>query len=84
MPIKEGFRRLRLAKGMTQQDLANVADLALSVVVSLEAGRVADPRISTLQKIARALGVGVDDLAGEFGIEAESEPEERKKPRKRK
>jgi transcriptional regulator with XRE-family HTH domain len=85
MPIKDKVRQLRRAAGMTQQALAVKADLSISVVVHLEAGRITDPRVRTLRKIARALGVTLDDLAGENGGEGEAaEPGAPKRTRKRK
>jgi transcriptional regulator with XRE-family HTH domain len=93
MPIKDRLKQLRTAAGMTQQALAVKAGLSVSAVVHLEAGRIPDPRISTLRALARALGVSIDDLAAEDEPEAEPEaqateqpapPEPPKKPRKKK
>jgi transcriptional regulator with XRE-family HTH domain len=58
------IRRLRIAKGWTQQTLAERAKVSLGYVVRLEAGRY-DPKLSTLRKVAKALGVKVRDLLGE-------------------
>jgi transcriptional regulator with XRE-family HTH domain len=70
MPIKDRVRQLRKAAGLTQQALAVKAGLSVSAVVQLEAGRVPDPRVSSLKALARALGVTLDALAGD-----EDEPE---------
>jgi transcriptional regulator with XRE-family HTH domain len=60
------IRELREAAGMTQQALAVAAGVSISVVTKLEQGQNEDPRVSTLQALARALGVKVDDmLAGQ-------------------
>jgi transcriptional regulator with XRE-family HTH domain len=79
MPIKDKVKELRTAAGLTQQALAEKARLSISAVVHIEAGRIPDPRISTLRKLAQALEVSLDELAGE-----EDEPtEEPKKPRRK-
>jgi transcriptional regulator with XRE-family HTH domain len=77
MAIKDRLKELRTALDWSQQTLAMNAGLSLSAVVQIEAGRIDDPRINTLRKLARALGVSLDELAGE------EEGEEPKKPRKK-
>src|SRR5262249_33109773 len=67
MPIKDRLRELRVAAGLTQQALAVRAGLSISGVVHLEAGRIPDPRVSTLKALAVALGVGLDALAFDPG-----------------
>jgi transcriptional regulator with XRE-family HTH domain len=66
---------------MTQQALATAAGLSISAVVHIKAGRIPDPRISTLRALAKALGVSLDDLAAEDEPPAE-EPEKPKRPRR--
>jgi transcriptional regulator with XRE-family HTH domain len=63
MPISDRLKELRNKAGMTQQALATVAGLSISAIIHIEAGRIPDPRLSTLQALARALGCKVDDLA---------------------
>jgi DNA-binding XRE family transcriptional regulator len=58
-------RRLRAQAGMSQQALAQEANLSLSIVAQVERGRVKDPRYSTLRAIAGVFGVKVKDLTGE-------------------
>jgi transcriptional regulator with XRE-family HTH domain len=55
-------KQLREAAGLSQQALAQAAGLSISVVTQLEQGVKADPRISTVAALARALGVSVDSL----------------------
>jgi transcriptional regulator with XRE-family HTH domain len=69
MPIKDRLKQLRTAANLSQQALAIKAGLSVSAVVKLEAGGIPNPRVNTLQAIARALGVKVDDL-----LEEEEEP----------
>lgn len=89
MPLRDRLRRLRTAAGLTQQQLAVKAGLSVSVVVHLEGGRIPDPRMSTLKALAKALGVGLDELAGGGGEQSEGgcappeEPPPAQKGRKR-
>jgi len=56
------LRTLREAAGLSQQDVAERADLSLSLIAKMEQGRKADPRASTLLAIAGALGVRAGQL----------------------
>jgi transcriptional regulator with XRE-family HTH domain len=80
MAIKERLRELRIAAGLTQQELAVRAGLSVSAVAHLEVGRIPDPRVSTLQALARALGVSLDSLAGEEPPQAP--PKKARNPKK--
>ena len=57
--------QLRQRHALTQARLARAAGLSAAIVASLEQGQRADPRVSTVIKLARALGVPVDELLGE-------------------
>lgn len=54
--------RLRRASGLTQEEIARRAGLATVTVSKLEEGRVADPKSSTLSRIAKVLGCTVGQL----------------------
>jgi transcriptional regulator with XRE-family HTH domain len=84
MPIGDRLKQLRTAAKLTQQALAVKAGLSVSAVIHIEAGRVPDPRVRTIQAIARALGVTVDEIISEEEGEAldQTEPERPKKPRR--
>jgi len=88
MPVKELFKAKREEKGMTQQQLANAAGVSLSFVAQLESGRIDDPRVSTLRRLAEALGLKLDDVADEFGRHPKAKASEKKpdnlRPRRRK
>lgn len=73
MSLGERLRELRERAGLTQQSLATAAGLSISAVVKIEASR-ADPSWTTVQALARALGVAV----GEF--DRSDEPATPKKP----
>lgn len=53
--VGEQIRRLRVAAGLTQCELANRMGSTQPAVAHLEAGRRA-PMLATLEKVARALG----------------------------
>ena len=60
------IKALRETTGLSQQEIADRGDLSVSLVAKLEQGKKADPRTSTLLKLARALdvtaGALLDDL----------------------
>ncbi len=58
------LKMLRYARGYTQQVLADAAGISRDTYQNIESGR-SDPRASTLQSIAKVLGVEVQDLFGE-------------------
>jgi transcriptional regulator with XRE-family HTH domain len=51
------LQTLREAAGLSQQEVADRAELSLSLIAKMEQGRKADPRASTLIALATALGV---------------------------
>jgi transcriptional regulator with XRE-family HTH domain len=51
------LRTLREAAGLSQQEVAERADLSLSLITKMEQARKADPRASTVIALAAALGV---------------------------
>lgn len=61
MKLAMRIKRLRKAKGLTQEVLAHRAKLSHGYIARLEIGRH-DPTLSTLKKLARALGVSVSEL----------------------
>ncbi len=54
----------RLTAGLTQQQLCHKADLSFSTLTKIERGAIKAPSIFTVQAIAAALGVSLDDLVG--------------------
>jgi transcriptional regulator with XRE-family HTH domain len=51
------LRTLRETAGLSQQEVADKADLSLSLITKMEQARKADPRASTILALAAALGV---------------------------
>jgi transcriptional regulator with XRE-family HTH domain len=45
-----------------QDRLSKLADLSLNTIVNVEAGNNPNPTIETIEKIAKALGVSIDEL----------------------
>jgi len=60
--ISKNIRKLRLEKGLSQDRLSKMADVAHPTIIKIESGAIQSPTVETAQKIARALGVGIDDL----------------------
>ncbi|TCO75177.1 helix-turn-helix domain-containing protein [Marinisporobacter balticus] len=56
------IRELRLKKGYTSRDLANLSNLSKSYVEELERGDKNNPSFTTVEKLADALNVFIDDL----------------------
>lgn len=57
----------RIEKGMSQNQLAKLCNVPQSVISDIESGITKAPRIDTLQAIAAALGVTIDELIGKAG-----------------
>lgn len=60
-------KRLQMARqsaGLTQQALCQKAELSYSTLTKIERGAIKAPSIFTIQHIAWALGVGLDELMG--------------------
>jgi len=60
--IAKNIKRLRQAKELSQDRLSKLADLSLNSVVNIESGNNPNPTIETLEKIAKALGVSIEEL----------------------
>lgn len=60
--IARNIKNVRQEKGISQDRLSKLADLSLNTVVTVESGTNPNPTIETLSKIAKALGVRVEDL----------------------
>ncbi len=58
------LQEARQAGGLTQQQLCHQANLSFSTLTKIERGAIKAPSIFTIQAIAGALGVGLDELIG--------------------
>ena len=63
-PIGDNLRRLRTARGETQTALATRTGVSVDLIKKLEQGRREGARLTTLTKLADALGVGLSELTG--------------------
>lgn len=63
--IAKNIRRIRHAKGYSQDKLSKLADVSFHTITKIEAGDTPNPTIDTMRKIADALEVSVDDLLNE-------------------
>lgn len=61
-PLSKNLRKLREQKGLSQDRLAKLADIANNTIIKIEQGENQNPTLDTLKKMAKALGVSVDKL----------------------
>jgi len=54
--------RLRKQKGLSQEKLARLSDVANNTIIKMESGENDNPTLETLRKVAKALDVSVDKL----------------------
>jgi len=62
--VGDRLKTLRIRRALTQEELAERAGLSKNAVNRLEVGK-AEPRMSTLRKLAKALDVDPSELVGE-------------------
>ncbi len=60
--IGEKIRRLRKARELTQEKLAEFANVDPKTIIEIEGGKRANPTLKTLNKISRALKVSLENL----------------------
>lgn len=77
LPFGAALRRLRLAAGMSQEQLGLEAGVQRNFISLIETGQN-QPTISTIVKLARALGMKASELVAE----AEAEADNRRKGRR--
>lgn len=59
------MRQIRESRGMTQSELAKETGIPQSVISDIESGKTKNPRIDTMEAIARVLGVKLEELRSE-------------------
>ena len=62
--VGDRIKTLRIRRALTQEELADIAGLSKNAVNRLELDK-AEPRMSTLRKLAKALDVEPAELIGE-------------------
>jgi Predicted transcriptional regulators len=68
-------KRLQMARqnaGLTQQALCHKADISYSTLTKIERGAIKAPSIFTIQNIAEALGISLDELMAGTGSSSKS------------
>ncbi len=75
MALGSKLKELRLKRGLSLQDLADLIGASKAHVWDLETGRSKNPTIDLLGKLAKALGTSISDLVDENpdGDEQETE-----------
>lgn len=56
------IKEAREEANMTQEELSDKADVSRSIINGLETGRATETKVSTLQKIAKALNLTINDI----------------------
>ncbi len=62
--VGERLKALRIRRALTQEELGQRAGLSKNAINRLEVGK-AEPRMSTLRKLAKALDVDPSELVGD-------------------
>ena len=57
------IKTLRMKAGLSQDGLARKANVAYTTLTKMETGVIKNPSIYAVAKIAKAIGVSLDDLA---------------------
>ncbi len=68
--IGDKIKNLIKQKDMTQEELARKADIPYATLLKIVSGSVENPTIKTMQVLAMALEVSVDDLLIDIKIKA--------------
>lgn len=60
--IARNIKKYRQKLDISQDKLSKLADIAYNVIIKIESGVTPNPTIETMAKIAKGLGVSIDDL----------------------
>jgi len=60
--IGNKIKQRRNKQGLTQDELARKADLPYTTLTKIETNVITKPSIQTVMKIAKGLGISLDDL----------------------
>lgn len=67
-PLSENLARIRKARDLSQEALAEAADVGVDTVARIEQGTRTTTRPETARRLAAALGVSVDMLLGNLAV----------------
>ena len=56
------IKDVRIAKGMSQVELAKASGVSRGTIIGLESGKITNTQTDTIRQIAKALGCPVDTL----------------------
>ena len=65
----KNLKKLRQKKGWSQEKLAREAGISYNTLIKIERGGIKNPKLETLIKLAKALGVSIDELIGKISEE---------------
>lgn len=60
--VAKNIKKYRKEMGLSQDKLSRLADVAHATIIKIESGGIQSPTIDTVQKIAKALKINVEDL----------------------
>jgi len=60
--VAKNIKKYRKQRGLSQDKLSRLADVSHATIIKIESGGIQSPTIDTVQKIAKALGIGLEDL----------------------
>jgi len=60
--VAKNIKKYRKQLGLSQDKLSRLADVSHATIIKIESGGIQSSTIDTVQKIAKALGVGLEDL----------------------
>jgi transcriptional regulator with XRE-family HTH domain len=60
--IARNIKKLRKQRGLSQDKLSKLADISHNTIIKIESGAIQSPTMDTASKIAKALGVKIDEL----------------------
>jgi len=61
----KNLAKIRREKGFTQEGLAREANISYHTLIKIESGGIKNPKIETVIKLSKALGISIDKLVGE-------------------
>jgi len=76
MRMGQRIKAQREKKGWSQHELARQSGIPQATISRLESGEMKDVQTMLARRLARALGVGLDYLAGTFEDDEGAEPAE--------
>ena len=60
--LKENLKKYREEKGLSKLALARKTGLSARCIEHIEYGKAENPKVTTLEKIAKVLNISIDDL----------------------